>query len=123
MEFFRPIYIFFNQCECLIWWAFGLYFLYLVAAKRPRGQLLVPELLLVVGFAFFGLSDYVESTDTGGLPEYLWVWKIVNGTFIFALLIWRDYVLRGKVALRPWRFVAAGAIVALAIYQALFAAA
>jgi hypothetical protein len=120
MAYFRPIYVVFNQCECLIWWAFGLYFVYLVASKQPRGALLLPELALILGFAFFGFSDYIESTDSGGLPRYLWIWKIVNGTALFALLVWRDYSMRGRIALRPWRFVAAGTVLGLAIYQAIF---
>jgi hypothetical protein len=113
---FRPFYVLFNQCECLIWWAFGAYFVYLVAVKRHRGRLLGPELALIVGFFFFGLSDYVESNDAAGLTTYLWIWKIANGITLFALLIWRDYAMRGPVALAWWRFAAAGVVLALAIY-------
>ena len=34
---------------------------------------------------------------------------------MFALLVTRDYIKRGRVALAPWRFVAAAAILAIAL--------
>jgi hypothetical protein len=114
MAVFQAFYVVFNQCECLIWWAFGAYFVWRVS--MDRGAMRVAEALLIVGFFFFGLSDYVESNDQGGPPLWLWLWKIGNGCAIFALLIWRDYAMRGRVALNPWRFIAAGVVLGLAMY-------
>src|SRR5882762_3709941 len=99
MLLFERFYVLFNQCECLIWWAFGAYFVFLVFGKKDRERFRTVEVLLIIGFFFFGLSDYVESTDQGGLPWWLWAWKIFNGAILFALLIWRDYGSRGAVAL------------------------
>jgi len=117
VELFNWFYVWFNQAECLIWWAFGAYFVFRIFCSKPGGFLLLTEAALVAGFLFFGLSDYFEAKDDGPVPIWLWCWKIPNGIILFSLLIWRDYLLRGRVALRPWRFVAASLILTLAIYQ------
>jgi len=117
MALFEWFYVLFNQGECLLWWAFGAYFVIVIFQKKHRGALLAVEIALVVGFLFFGLSDFVESNDQGAPPLGLWLWKIANGIFLFGLLIYRDYVLRGRVALNPWRFIVAGGILAVALYQ------
>jgi len=117
MALFERFYVLFNQCECLLWWAFGAYFVFLIFQKKHRGALLAVEIALVVGFLFFGLSDFAEANDQGAPPLWLWLWKIANGILLFGLLICRDYVLRGPAALNPWRFLAAGGILAVALYQ------
>jgi hypothetical protein len=42
--------------------------------------------------------------------------RLPGGLVLFALLVVRDYVKRGRPALAPWRFFAAGFILLLAIY-------
>ena len=119
MQLFEEFYVLFNRCECLLWWTFFLYIVFQAFLKKHRGSLLLAELLMAVGFFVFGLSDYVESSDQGAPPWWLWLWKITNGCFLFSMMMSRDYLLRGKVALNPWRFIAAGFILSAAIYLAL----
>lgn len=116
MPLFFKFYVLFNQVECLLWWSFGLYFVYLIFFRKDRDHLLTPESLLVVGFMLFGLSDYFEAHGRDGVPGWLWAWKIANGSVLFGLLIWRDFLMRGMKAFSPWRFIAVGVILAVAVY-------
>ena len=118
MAFFLPIYILFNQVECLLWWLFSAYLIFQVLRHHHIGRLLIVETVLIVGFLFFGLSDYVEAGEGHGLPGWLWAWKLSLGSFLFILLVWRDYLLRGSLAIKRRHFVMAGLIFGLALYEA-----
>jgi hypothetical protein len=100
--------------EWVIWSAIGIYFL--VRTYRYRDQPRWLYFSLALAFFVFGMADFIEYFTSGTFPWWLWAWKISGGLILFALLVTRDYVRRGRVALAPWRFLAAGLIFALTIY-------
>jgi len=99
--------------EWVIWTGIGIFFLTkaLLSQERP----LWLYLSLAAAFFVFGLADFIEYFTNGTFPWWLWVWKIAGGLMLFALLVTRDYVKRGRVALAPWRFIAAALILLLAV--------
>lgn len=70
---------------------------------------------LALAFLFFGLADFIEYFTRGSFPWWLWAWKITGGLILFFLLLLRDYKIRGKAALTPWRFLAALVILGMAL--------
>jgi hypothetical protein len=99
--------------EWVIWSGIGLYFLGKAFGGRENPRWLY--LALAAAFFVFGLADFIEYFTNGTFPWWLWVWKIGGGLILFALLVTRDYVKRGHVALAPWRFAAAAVILGLAV--------
>jgi hypothetical protein len=99
--------------EWVIWSGIGVFFLVKTLFGRERPAWLY--LLLAAAFFIFGLADFIEYFTKSTFPWWLWVWKIGGGLTLFALLVTRDYVKRGRIALAPWRFVAAAAILVLAL--------
>ena len=99
--------------EWIIWSGIGIYFLLqaLLYQAHPRWLYLA----LATAFFVFGFADFIEYFTNGTFPWWLWAWKIIGGLVLFALLVTRDYVQRGRPALSPWRFVAAAVILALAL--------
>ena len=106
-------YVVIKLGEWVIWSGIGAYFLIgtFLGYERPRWL----YVSLAVAFFIFGMADFIEYFTNGTFPWWLWAWKIAGGLTLFALLITRDYVKRGRVALAPWRFVAAGTILAVAV--------
>ena len=100
--------------EWIIWSAIGAFFLVQTLRGQARPRWLY--LALAAAFFVFGLADFIEYFTNGTFPWWLWAWKILGGLVLFALLMVRDYVKRGRVALAPWRFVAAAFILVLAGY-------
>ncbi len=99
--------------EWVIWSGIGIFFLVQTFLGRERPIWLY--LSLAAAFFVFGLADFIEYFTNGTFPWWLWVWKIGGGLTLFALLVTRDYVKRGRIALAPWRFVAAAIILILAL--------
>ncbi len=99
--------------EWVIWSGIGGYFLARAFSRLEQPGWL--NLALATAFFVFGLADFIEYFTNGTFPWWLWVWKIGGGLTLFGLLIAYDYFKRGHVALVPWRFGAAGAILAMAI--------
>jgi hypothetical protein len=100
--------------EWIVWSAIGIYFL--VQTFRYQAQPRWLYLGLAIAFFVFGLADFIEYFTNGTFPWWLWAWKIIGGLVLFALLVTRDYVKRGRPALAPWRFFAAGFILLMAVY-------
>jgi hypothetical protein len=100
--------------EWVIWTGIAIYFLVRTFRYRDKPRWLY--LSLAAAFFVFGLADFIEYFTNGTFPWWLWAWKIGGGLVLFALLVTRDYYLRGRAALAPWRFVAAGGILAMALY-------
>ncbi len=100
--------------EWVIWSGIAIYFLIQVFQNHSQPRWLY--LALACAFFVFGMADFIEYFTSGTFPWWLWVWKIGGGLVLFGLLVARDYVMRGRVALAPWRFVAAGFILGLAVY-------
>jgi hypothetical protein len=107
-------YVDIKLTEWCIWSAIGIFFL--VQAYFPNIQPRWLCLALAAAFLFFGGADFIEYFTNGTFPWWLWAWKITGGLALFALLIIRDYVKRGRTALAPWRFIAAAFILSLAIF-------
>jgi hypothetical protein len=107
-------YVFIKLGEWVIWSAIGLYFLFQAVLGHARPRWLY--LSLALAFFVFGMADFIEYFTNGTFPWWLWAWKIVGGLTLFALLVVRDYVKRGRAALTPWRFVTAAFILGLAVY-------
>ena len=99
--------------EWVIWTSIAIFFFVktIFGVERPRWL----YLSLSAAFFIFGLADFIEYFTNGTFPWWLWVWKIGGGLTLFALLVTRDYVKRGRAALAPWRFVAAAVILVLAV--------
>src|SRR5579871_6287329 len=106
-------YVAIKLAEWVIWSALGFFFL--VQACRGRETLWL-GFALAAAFCVFGGADFIEYFTNGAFPWWLWAWKIGSGLTLFALLVTRDYVHRGAVALAPWRFLAASAILSLTLY-------
>jgi hypothetical protein len=99
--------------EWVIWSGIGIFFLVKTWCGQERPLWLY--LALAAAFLVFGFADFIEYFTNGTFPWWLWVWKIGGGLTLFALLVTRDYVKRGRAALAPWRFVAAAVILTLAV--------
>ena len=99
--------------EWVIWTGISIYLLVATFFGQARPRWLY--VLLAAAFFVFGLADFIEYFTNGTFPWWLWAWKIGGGLTLFALLVTRDYIKRGRVALAPWRFVAAAAILAIAL--------
>jgi hypothetical protein len=100
--------------EWVIWSAIASYFLVQTLQGRAHPHSLY--FALAAAFFIFGLADFIEYFTNGTFPWWLWAWKIISGLTLFGLLLTRDYIKRGRVALAPWRFIAAVMILLLAGY-------
>jgi predicted Na+-dependent transporter len=98
--------------EAVIWLTCSLIYFWKAGKARPFHWV---YLGVAIAFLYFGLADAVEYLTAGALPWWLWTWKISGGLILFGLLVTEDYVKRGPVALAPYRFIAAGAILAGAL--------
>jgi hypothetical protein len=103
--------------EWVIWSGIGIFFVIknFVGLEQPRWLYLA----LAGAFFVFGLADFIEYFTNGTFPWWLWVWKIGGGLTLFGLLMTHDYFKRGRVSLAPWRFIAAGCILAMALVCAI----
>jgi len=109
-------YVAIKLAEWCIWSSIGLFFLF--QAYRAKGRSRWLGFSLAAAFFVFGGADFIEYFTNGTFPWWLWTWKIMGGLALFTLLVARDYVNRGPVALAPWRFMAAAAILSLTLYCA-----
>lgn len=106
-------YVAVNLVEAMIWFGCGNYFGWKAHQLKP---VLWFRPALAVTFVVFGCSDLAECVIDGPLPRWLWAWKIGGGLALFGFLIVEDYHERGRIALAPHRFVAATAILVIALF-------
>ncbi len=107
-------YVAIKMAEWIIWSGIGIYFLVQTFRYQAKPRWLY--FALAMAFFVFGMADFIEYFTNGTFPWWLWAWKIVGGLTLFGLLVTHDYTKRGCVALAPWRFMAAAAILMLALY-------
>lgn len=81
VERFTVFYQTFNWIEGIVWIviAAGIHWAVPVMNQRQRLWLGMAS----VGFVLFGISDFLEAGYRAGYPLWLWLWKIVVGTFLF----------------------------------------
>jgi hypothetical protein len=111
-------YVAIKMGEAVIWLSCCLFFVWKSIVTRPFAYHL---LVLAAAFLIFGLADAVEYVTNGKLPWWLWAWKIAGGLNLFAWLMVDDYMRRGRAALAPYRFIAAGVILLWAIFNMIWA--
>jgi hypothetical protein len=90
-----PAFIVSNRIEAVFWIAIAIAMI--IAATRQSGAARIDCFIAAIAFAFFGLSDLVE-TKTGAWwrPWWLLVWK---ATCVLALLVLlARYLRRRKLA-------------------------
>ncbi|HSI82190.1 MAG: hypothetical protein ACAI35_27875 [Candidatus Methylacidiphilales bacterium] len=112
-------YALFNLAVAAAWWALAGYFLRKSRSIAPdtatSAEIRKVCWKAALAAFLFGISDCLEISPIG-LSAFTLTVKFGSGLSLFACLMRYDYLKRGPIALAPWRFIAAGVILVLAIY-------